>query len=306
MPGLLPWTRPPQPLPIRLDRRRIYVLPTPAGLFLGALVLAMILGALNYNNNPALLLSFLLASCLHTALLQGYLGLRGLALVAATATPVHAGESVALRLAFDGGARTRRGIVVRCGAQEAVIDASANAAAEATLSLPTSRRGWFDIDRLLVFTRHPLGLFRVWSWMHPDRRVLVYPALETSPPPLPREGGDGPARRRRGPLEEPHSLRDYRVGDPMRLVAWKRSAQRGQLLVREFESPHGGEVTLDWHALASLPAEARIRRLARWVVDAEREGAHSLLVLPAERIGPASGPVHVHACLRALALLPHA
>ena len=57
------WARPrgPEALPVRFDRRRVYVLPTAFGLFFGALLLAMGIGALNYNNNPALLLCLLLA-----------------------------------------------------------------------------------------------------------------------------------------------------------------------------------------------------------------------------------------------------
>ncbi|MCI1730752.1 MAG: DUF58 domain-containing protein, partial [Chiayiivirga sp.] len=124
------------------------------------------------------------------------------------------------------------------------------------------------------------------------------------PPPLPGRGDRGQPRRRRHADEEPHSLRDYRSGDPLRLMAWKRTAQAGRLMVREYESPVGADVTLDWAELGPLEAEARIRRLARWVVDAERESLRSTLVLPATRLGPGSGPAHVHACLRALALLP--
>ena len=59
------WARPraPEPLPVRLDRRRIYILPTAFGGFLVALLATMAVGALNYNNNPALLLCLLLAAC---------------------------------------------------------------------------------------------------------------------------------------------------------------------------------------------------------------------------------------------------
>ena len=55
--------RPKQPesLPVRITRRRIYVLPTGFGLFLGAMLVTMLVGGLNYNNNPALLLVFLFA-----------------------------------------------------------------------------------------------------------------------------------------------------------------------------------------------------------------------------------------------------
>ena len=53
------WARPrrPESLPVSFDRRRVYVLPTSFGLFFALLLLAMWLGALNYNNNPALMVA---------------------------------------------------------------------------------------------------------------------------------------------------------------------------------------------------------------------------------------------------------
>ena len=74
----------------------------------------------------------------------------------------------------------------------------------------------------------------------------------------------------------------------------------------EFEQPLGAAVVLDWRALSGLRHEDRIRRLARWVDEAERRGRRYRLRLPGESLGPAQGPAHRHACLRALALLPHA
>jgi uncharacterized protein (DUF58 family) len=291
-------------LPVELHRRRIYVLPTGFGLFFGVLLLAMIVGGLNYNNNPALLLAFLLVSAAHTALLQGFLDLRGLRLTDAHAEPVHAGQEARLRLRFErGDGRIRRGIVVRRDASARTLDLEAGSA-EVALNLPTERRGLLPVGRLLVETRQPLGLVRAWSWLHPERSLLVYPALEAHGPPLPMADIRRGARLRRGPGEQLHSLRDYRSGDPLRLVAWKRSAQAGHLLVREFEQPAGGDALLDWEALGGLDPESRIRRLARWVVEAERGGVRSTLAIPGARIGPGRGAAHVHACLRALALLP--
>ena len=50
--------------------------------------------------------------------------------------------------------------------------------------------------------------------------------------------------------------------------------------------------------------EQRIRRLARWVVEAERSGSRYSLRVPGQVIAAGQGPEHRHACLRALALLP--
>ena len=76
--------------------------------------------------------------------------------------------------------------------------------------------------------------------------------------------------------------------------------------MREYERREGAEIVLDWRELGGLPVEARISRLARWVDEAERRGKRYRLRLPGESLGPAQGPAHRHACLRALALLPHA
>ena len=74
-----------------------------------------------------------------------------------------------------------------------------------------------------------------------------------------------------------------------------------------FERPLSADVVLDWRSLAALDYEARIRRLARWIDEAERDGRRYRLLLPGHPpLGPGQGSAHRHACLRALALLPHA
>lgn len=294
-------------LPIVLTRRRIYVLPTRYGLFFGGLLAAMTVGALNYNNNPALMLCFLLMSAAMTSMLHAYLGLRGLRLEQAGADPVHAGQTQTLRLLFTAEeARARRALEVRQGEARSGFTLDGQDRVEARLDRAAPRRGWQAVGKIEISTRQPLGLFVTWSWVHPHAAVLVYPAVEAQAPPLPGRGERGQPQRRRGLDEEPHSLREYRGGDPLRIVAWKRSAQAGRLMVREYETPAGADVLLDWRDrdLASLDHEARIRRLARWVLDAERENLRSTLLLPSGRIGPANGGAHVHACLRELALMP--
>ena len=109
------WMRPrqPEPLPVLLRRNRIYVLPTATGLFFGLLLGTMGLGALNFNNNPALLLALLLAGAAQASLIAAHMQLSGVRLVAASADPVAAGEDLRLRIALDTvDARVRRGLRV--------------------------------------------------------------------------------------------------------------------------------------------------------------------------------------------------
>ncbi len=293
-------------LPVALDRRRIYILPTRFGLFIGAMLGTMLLGALNYNNNPALLLGFLLAATAQLSLHATHLALSGIRLRDARAAPVYAGDDLFLELHFDAlRARPRTGLVLACGAARTVFSLPDAEGVQVALTLPTTTRGWLLPGRIELATTQPMGLARAWSYFWPDLKLLVYPALEAHAPPLPTHDGPGARTRVRAQGEEPHHLRDYRVGDPPRQVAWKASARTGTLLVREYEARSDRELRLDWNALASLPLEARISRLARWVVEADRINARYVLALPGQMLGPAQGHAHRHACLQALAVLPH-
>jgi uncharacterized protein (DUF58 family) len=304
---LLQLARPQQPeaLPVLLGRRRIYILPTRFGAFFMLLLLVMGVGALNYNNNPALLLALLLAGVAQASLLATHLQLSGLRVVAVDAEPVPAGQPLRLSVHLCAApGRERRGIRVAHGALSTGASL-ADGVGEAELALPTIERGWFDLDRLHISTTQPLGLARAWAWVWPAEPLLVYPAPEPFGPPLP-EGRGAQALARLHPAgDDVHHLRPYRRGDARRAIAWKPSARRDSLLVREYEQPQGADVVLDWRALSSLAYEDRIRRLARWVDLAEREARRYRLELPGQPVlGPGRGAAHRHACLRALALLP--
>ncbi|MCA0393370.1 MAG: DUF58 domain-containing protein [Proteobacteria bacterium] len=297
--------RNPGALPTRFDRRRIYVLPTKFGLFFTVLLATMGIGALNYNNNPALLLCLLLVGAAIASLLHAHLQLSGLEVHAIGAEPVPAGTPLQLRVHVRAApGRERRGLRVETAEAGATLSLD-EGAGEAVLPLPTHVRGWLDPGRLRLSTTRPLGLARAWAYAWADAPLLVYPSPEPHVPPLPEGSGAQLQSRLHAAGDDAHHLRDWRRGDSRRAVAWKASARRDALLVREFEQPLGADVVLDWHALGALRHEERIRRLAGWVDAAERGARRYRLQLPGQpALGPSSGPAHRHACLRALALLP--
>ena len=306
--ALLARPRSSEALPVKFDRRRVYVLPTRFGLFFAALLFAMLIGALNYNNNPALLLALLLGATGLASLIAAHLQLSGLGVDAISAEPVAAGSTLSLHVALSAtDARMRRGLQLRCREANTTAPPLSTEPVVATLPLATERRGWIEPGRIRISTTQPLGLARAWSWVWPDAPLLVYPAPEPQGPPLPPGDGSGNQARLHPTGDDVHHLRGYRTGDPRRAIAWKPSARRDTLLVREYEQPLAIEVTLDWRALSQLAYEQRIRRLAHWVDLAEREGRRYRLLLPGQPVlGPAHGNAHRHLCLRALALLPDA
>jgi len=298
--------RNPETLPIEINRRRIYVLPTSFGLFISGIIAVLLLGALNYNNNPAIFLAFIIAAAAHNSLIHGHLLLSGLSIKTLHAEPVHVGQAMQLRIRFEAkGARDRMGLELVCGESEEKFDLPAREQIEICLAIPTTRRGWMQAGRMRISTIRPLGLARAWCWLKPDTRLLVYPALEDQAPSLPEAQGEGSQARMHSQGEHLHQLREYRHGDARKQIAWKASARSEHLLVREYETQTAKEIQLDWFSLGTLSYEARISRLARWVVNAEQNGCRYSLRLPQEFIASAHGAEQRHACLRALALMPN-
>lgn len=301
------WMRPrkPETLPVRLTRQRIYVLPTASGLFFGFVLVTMMLGALNFNNNPALLLAFLLAGAVQASLFGAHMQLSGVLVTAIAADPVPAGEPLRLRIALGAAdQRVRRGLRVAHGESFAHAGFDSHGGT-LELLVATRQRGWLALPRIELSTVQPLGLARAWAYVWPDEPLLVYPAPETQAPPLPAPAGNEGRAQVDRVGDDIHQLRGYRAGDAPRSVAWKASARRGTLLVREHERHRSEQLTLDWPLTAGLPHEQRIRRLARWIDDAEREGRRYALLVPGQPLIPMGlGSVHRHRCLRTLALLP--
>lgn len=295
-----------EPLPIKLDRRRIYVLPTGFGLLFTTLLFVMLIGALNYANNPALLLTCLLGAAAGASVFLGFRNIAGLALIRLHAADAHAGEPITLQFFLAPGARARASLRLRCRSAETAFALSQGAVQCIHLQVTPPLRGWFRPGRLRVWTEYPLGLFGLWSWLHPAVALLVYPAVETPAPDLPTGSGHLGEQVQAGTSDEHAGLRDYRVSDAPRLIAWKASVRHDSLLVRDIEQRSGEALRLDYASLGALDSEARISRLAAWVVTADAAQRSYTLQLPDEVLGPGLGAQHRHACLRALALLPGA
>jgi uncharacterized protein (DUF58 family) len=137
----------------------------------------------------------------------------------------------------------------------------------------------------------------------------VYPAPETPPPPLPagepRGAGTGSAPTQG--IGEFDGVRAYRRGDPLKLVVWKKAAKSlatgtDDLVSRDAQQAQRHELWLDLSLATLQDPEARISRLAAWVLQADRLGLDYGLRLPGLQIAPDTGAAHRRKCLEALAL----
>jgi uncharacterized protein (DUF58 family) len=295
----------PDRLPLTLARRRLYILPTGAGIGFAALVLTMIAAGLNYANSLALLLAFLLAGFALVAMHECHRNLLGLSLLEASAAPLFAGASGTLRLTFGNASRRARYRLQAAVAEDApvALDLPAGGSGPIELPLRALARGLQRIERLRISSTHPFGLFRAWTWVHAPLVLIVYPRPSgTQPLPLDSGGGSGASPRGAAGTDEWLGLRPFRDGDSPRQVAWKAYAREAPLLVKEYTAAGSPLRLLSLAATRQPDIEARLAQLARWIVDAEAGGDLYGLELPGERIPPRRGAEHRHRCLLALAL----
>ena len=293
-----------EPGPVRLDRRRVYVLPTRAGMIFSLVLLAMLLGAINYNNSLAYALTFLLGSLTVVSILHTFRNLHGLTFHAGHPSEVFAGSSVRFPFAIENRQGERFAIAVQFDHCEPVLaDIGQGEMHWIDLHHPTERRGWLPLPHITVSTIYPLGLFRAWGYLHFDTRALIYPSPAADQPlPIP-EAEEGTTGGVTGQGSDDFAqLRPYHPGDSLRHVHWKAYAREAGLLVKQFGTTHSPELWLSWQAATERTIESRLSQLCRWVLDAEAAGVAYGLLIPGHRIEPARGDAHRRHCLELLAL----
>ena len=293
-----------------LNQRNVYILPTKGGWAFGLTLLVMLLSAINYQLNLGYVLTFLLAGSGLVSIHMTHGTLRGLTLRLRPAAPVFAGETAPIEVVMSNPGAARHGVGLHfeqrgSATQHVWSDVPAQGQASAQLSIVPATRGWHPLPVVRAETRFPFGLFRAWTQWRPASAVLAYPQPEPAPPPLPPAHGEagGHPQGRRGQGSELEGVRAWRRGDGLRQVVWKKAARTGQLVSRETGAEDSRELWLDWSAAAAAgDTEARLSRLAAWVLAAEHEGRIYGLRLPGLQVAPDRGELHQRRLLRELAL----
>lgn len=292
------------PLPFELEYRHIFVVPTLFGFGFGFMLVLMALGGLNFNNNMALMVVFIMGAIAQLTTVLAYRNLVNLRVESVHSEPVFCGEPAHFRVHIQNREdRPRASIQGGFKLMQDCVDVSFNATSLVVLKQATQQRGWLSMDTFKLETRYPLGMFKAWAWVFPHAKCLVYPKPAKNPPPLPRTGSGTGAQARRGEGDQIHGLRKYRAGDSTRRIAWRASARHNELYTREMETPQDKACELRWDALSGYDSEVRVSILTAWVVMADHKQLHFSLQLPGQVIPSGLGVAHRNQCLERLALL---
>ena len=202
----------------------------------------------------------------------------------------------------------RRGFVLAIPAGESVTT---------HLRVSAPERGVLSTAGLRIATRFPFGFFEKSRYVPLAGRYVVYPALHsTTLPPLPPSiAGNEEEMRRSGAGDEFYALRDGHELDDARNIAWKATARRDKLVVRENQRPaarrliiaianvlptQDADQTSDSEALLEF-AISRAASLATLCVD---QGYAVGLATSEGGVRPEAGPNTLTAIYEHLAELP--
>jgi uncharacterized protein (DUF58 family) len=289
---------------ITLNQRRIFIIPTRQGIGFVCVLLVMLLGDINYNLSLGYVLTFLLGTMALMTMVHTFRNMAQLEIRAGRVTPVFAGESAQFVFYFHNNGRLPRHQLKlqQVGGQRVVFDIPAQHSVEVILPISTLQRGWLSSGRLTLFTEFPLGLYHAWSYLQFDTRCLVYPKPAASQPLPTSVDPNGTGKNTTTGDEDFSGLRNYVAGDALPRIAWKALAREQGLQVKQFSSPQGRELWLDWAQIPMLASERKLEILTRWVLEAEAQELLYGLRLPDCELPPGQGAAHRAACLRALAL----
>jgi uncharacterized protein (DUF58 family) len=292
-----------------LTQRNIYIVPTRAGLAFCATLLLLLVVSINYQLSLGFALTFLLAGSAAASMHMTHGSLRGLTLHLKPLVPAFAGDAAALEVVVTNPGRSRHGVGfgLDLGVRPialAYAEIVGQGQSVVHLSWLAPGRGLHTLPLLRAESRYPFGLFRAWTIWRPAGQQWVYPRPEAPTPPWPTTSaaqGADKASPRVGAGSEFEGVRAYRRGDTLRQVIWKKAARTGELVSRETAGTVQREMWLQWSQAQLGEPEARLSRLAAWIVAADAAGHSYGLRMPGTELPPAPGAAQRTAALQALA-----
>ncbi len=285
--------------------------------------LSLALGAINGQNNLLFwLFGFSIAALIVSGIITGN-ALMHLRLVASQIDHAEVAKPLRLKYTFFNTSKLLPNFaleILELDADESashepgiVLHIRPNARGAFTSQIIPNKRGYLDLAQIRVRTRFPFGLFTKSVFFNMPRSALVYPKLipvkqHTLDAITSSEDSMNRSANRRGAGLDYFALRQYQPGDPLKTIAWKRSARSSDILVTEFPDPTAELVQLQIESPSQTTSDEQFEAvisLAYSILKEAKPQARIGLSIPGAHIDihPSTGVAHIDRCARALALL---
>lgn len=284
-----------------LSQRNIYIFPSSFGFAFLALLLLMLLTAINYQSSLIYLLTFFLGSIFFLSIWVCFLNFSGLKVEAIESGRCFEEELIQYYYRISKNDRLPFGLKIGLNKDSAEpIPFTIQTCADLVLVALSGKRGRHKLERLYIETRYPFGLVLAWTWLKIDAECLVYPTAVFSIPDSSSQGhGENDANA--SSLDELNDLREYQQGDSTKRILWKKFAAKDELIIQDHDNGNFSPEWVDWdHYSAST--EERLKHLCFDVCRLSEGSKPYGFKIPGVLLTPDNGALHKQKCLDALAL----
>lgn len=291
---------------VKLNQRSTYILPTRAGLLILVIVILMMIGATNYQNNLAFLLTFLLVGIGLVAIVYTFKNLQGIQITLAPTQELFVDTPFSIKIYLQSQLdQAHFSIAIGFNRENLYLtDVPPEQQAEINLMVEKSQRGYWLLPRLIATSQFPFGWLKSWAYFQFKSPLVVYPkAIE--PPSYLLQGAGSDEYDEGNKVsgnDELYGLKPYQQGEPLARVDWKAYARERGMYIREFASYQSQQHCFDWFNFPETNTEQRLSYLTFQVLEASAQNLSYSLILPNQKIELDEGENHRKKCLKALAL----
>ena len=294
---------------ITLNQKNIFIFPTRIGFTYLALLLVLLIAAINYENSLIFGLTFWLGSIFFVTIFYTFKNLSNICFELQKTGTGFVDEDIEFLIKVIRPEKSKRE-GIQLGWPNQVMQWAELYDEPSTTSycfVKAKKRGVLNPKRLLVETYYPLGLLRAWTWIDLDAKAIVYPKPIFREQQFENSGDDdeGHLTNRTG-SDDFHDMRNYQPGDSPKHILWRNYARQDELFVKQFTAYADSRITLDWFQIEG-DVELRLSILTGMALNAHKQDKEFGLKLPQLEIPPNNGKPHLDRVLTALALfgLPH-
>lgn len=287
---------------------QLYIVPTLDGLKLVALNLTLLIIGLVYANNYVLLFNFILFCLFLGSMYYTHFNLQGLKLTSAKYTALHVLDTGVLTLHF----KTKSTLghyflkakfsceLIRQSESASSFSFESNSHELLKVDIPIVgiKRGSSALPRIKIETLFPFHLFRCFVYFRPNLNIAVFPEKKNLQ--LHIEKNSSELRPDEG---DDFILSEFKIGDPLKRVHWKKLAQTNKWYSKNLIAPHIAPVMLsiesDIHSKELL--EKHLSSLCFSLYKLHMENIDYGITLGNVKISPGHSRHHLIHCLNTLA-----
>lgn len=294
--------------PSKIDKKRIYILPTGPGMIFFAVIFVIFLGSFNENNNMGLLFSFFLFSIFIISTWVTRNNLLNINILSINIENTFAQGKSQLKIHVNTDSKNKEMINFTASGSDNLIDLIYSGKSNmANLYIDAPKRGIYQPPIIVVSTQYPLGIFRAWTYLVPDKKQIIYPKPALNGYSILNFKDYGLENEKIAQKDQKEDifdgLREYVKGDNIKRISWKSYSKGMGLFVKDFDSESGlnDEVMILWDQIKPDNTESKLSIISKTIIDFEAGGIKYGIKMPKFKTMPSSGLAHMNKILERLA-----